>query len=364
MKTNFDKYISSQIQDIEDNLKIDHWDEFQTYFAKHKRVKVMRFMIPAVAAASIIIASVFSGLNNIDNGLNDTRDESGSIADNNPIIITKIPVCRNELKPLHRPHKVTVTDTLSVSDTQQRKDTVSTRDREATSYTPATEKDTTSSPAVSYSCFKTENVTANVPKKNLPTFSIGLSGGPGVTSRESSLIQFNAPGNGSLSGTMEKVSYKHMPPMTLGVSVGMNFNKRFVFITGLNYSFYLSHKEIKSTDKVKYEKQQLHYLGLPVRCNYTIYSDYSDKPFEWYAGGGLQVEKCLSAKSGTTTLQERNFLWSAVLTTGIQYNITQNLSIYCEPYFSYLLSRTELFSYRSDNSVEISASLGIRLALF
>jgi hypothetical protein len=142
--------------------------------------------------------------------------------------------------------------------------------------------------------------------------------------------------------------------------LGINFTQRLALITGLDYSLYLSEKVISYSDKISSEIQQLHYLGLPLRLNYTIYSKNS---FEWYAGGGVKVEKCIYAKSGTTVLKESNFLLSGLLTTGIQYNITRNFSIYCEPYCSYLFSDTRLSSYRSENPFEISAKLGIRVNL-
>ena len=34
MKTDFDKYISDQIQNIEDNLQVGNWDAFKVCYAK------------------------------------------------------------------------------------------------------------------------------------------------------------------------------------------------------------------------------------------------------------------------------------------------------------------------------------------
>ena len=134
----------------------------------------------------------------------------------------------------------------------------------------------------------------------------------------------------------------------------------FAVVRGEYNMLNLSNKEISSIVTKRNEMQQLHYLGLPLRVNYTIYSKNS---FEWYAGGGFKVDKCIYAKSGATVLKESDFLLSALLTTGIQYKITRNLSIYFEPYCSYLFSDTRLPSYRSENPLEISAKLGIRVNL-
>ena len=59
MKTDFDKYISDQIQNIEDNLQVGNWDAFKVCYAKKRRAKAIRFIVPIAAAASIIMAFVF-----------------------------------------------------------------------------------------------------------------------------------------------------------------------------------------------------------------------------------------------------------------------------------------------------------------
>lgn len=363
MRTEFDKYISDQIQNIEDNLQVGNWDAFQVCYAKNRRTKTMRVIIPIAAAASIIMAFVFLGRENNSNDVNYSNKEIALIAYNatdTAIIKTEIPECKTNLIALDRPHKVTVPDSIIIAETNNQEDSVTTIEIESNSSVPKSSTDTSSRLRDSYTHFETEIIDAELLKAYKPKFSIGLSGGPGMTSRAGTMIQINAPGNGMLSGKREEVNYRHLPPISFGVSVGINLSKRFTIITGLDYSLYLSHKEITSSKGVRNEMQQIHYLGLPIRCDYTI---YSNKSFEWYVGGGFEVEKCVSASSGITSLKEKNFLWSAVVTTGIQYNICRTISLYCEPYCSYLLSETSLFSYRSDNPIGVSANLGIRFNL-
>ena len=360
MKTDFDKYISDQIQNIEDNLQVGNWDAFKVCYAKNRRTKTMRFIIPIAVAASIIMAFVFFGRESNSNEVNYSNMEIALIADNTATIKTEIPKCKNGLTASHRPHKVTVPDSIIIAETNNQEDSVTTIEIESNSSVPKSSTDTSSRLRDSYTHFETEIIDAELHKAYKPKFSIGLSGGPGMTSRDGTLRQMSGGGNGILSGEMENVHYKHLPPITFGVSIGINLSKRFTIITGLDYSLYLSHKEITSSKGVRNEMQQIHYLGLPIKCDYTI---YSNKSFEWYIGGGFEVEKCVSASSGTTSFKEKNFLWSAVATTGIQYNITKNISLYCEPYCSYLLSETNLFSYRTENPVTISAKLGLRFDL-
>ena len=351
MKTEFDKYISDQIQNIEDCLQVGNWNAFQVRHAKYRRAKAIRFIMPVAAAASIIMAFVLFGRESSSNEVDYSNKELTLIADNTAIIEVEIPECKNGLIELNRPHEVTVPDSVIVAETDHQEDNATITEIESNNSLPKSSTDTSSQLRDSYTHFETEIK---------PKFSIGLTGGPGMTSRAGTMIQINAPGNGMLSGEREEVNYRHLPPITFGVSMGINLSERFTVITGLDYSLYLSYKEITSSKGVRNEMQQIHYLGLPIRCDYTI---YSNKSFEWYVGGGFEVEKCVSASSGTTSFKEKNFLWSAVATTGIQYNITKNISLYCEPYCSYLLSETSLFSYRTENPVTISAKLGLRFDL-
>ena len=353
MKTEFDKYISDQIQNIEDCLQVGNWNAFQVRHAKYRRAKAIRFIMPVAAAASIIMAFVLFGRESSSNEVNNSNKEISLIADNTATIKTEIPKCKKGLAASHRPHKVTVPDSIIIAETNNQEDSVTTIEIEieSNSSVPKSSTDTSSQLRDSYTHFETEIK---------PKLSIGLTGGPGMTSRAGAYLQMSGVGDGIFGAEMESVHYKHLPPITFGVSMGINLSERFTVITGLDYSLYLSYKEITSSKGVRNEMQQIHYLGLPIRCDYTI---YSNKSFEWYVGGGFEVEKCVSASSGTTSFKEKNFLWSAVATTGIQYNITKNISLYCEPYCSYLLSETSLFSYRTENPVTISAKLGLRFDL-
>lgn len=355
MKTGLDKYISNQVQDIEDNLQVGNWDVFKKHYAEHRRRKALRRIAPVVLAASIAIAVALLGKGSVHSEPHIYKDID-LIADNPTIIHPAISVCKKKLTEFHKPCKEVVSDTIIESE-RYRRDTMSVKETDRTDSIPPVKKET-SLYGKPHNDYDTYNISTRLSKKSASTFSVGLSGRPGMLIRTKSVVQFNGPGNGMFGGGMEEVSYKHLPPMTLGFSLGVNLSKRITLITGLDYSLYISHKEIKSSDNVRHEMQKLHYLGLPLRCSYTI---YSNKSFEWYAGGGFEVEKCIAATPETASLKERNFLWSAVATMGIQYNITSCLSLYCEPYCSYLLSEAQLFSYRSDNPIGISASIGVRV---
>ncbi len=441
MKTDFDKYISDRMQNIEENLQVGNWGKFQKHYARHRRIKIVRLIIPVVAAAAAMIVLLLSITNNIDNGPLQLRNNYPLIAQNTPTVQVEIPALRKDFKHLsiRKNPEPTLSDILHIADPQPHLDTETLMQDKSDpiKVEKRTKKDPADQTVPSYDYFETIDASETGHKKSSPKFSIRVSGGQGLTgysqinlprgifaerlasasnNPESQNNKYNIPeyvpehltylSEGPLIGSpdgkpgdekpyikpgeklyikpgekkpwdvilMEKpvdgtcsentkiegMSYKHRPPITFGVSLGINLTPRFAFITGLDYSLYHSRKTIEYPGETKTEMQQLHYLGLPLRLNYTIYSKSS---FEWYAGGGVIVEKCIYAKSETTVLKETNFLWSLAVTTGIQYNITRNFSIYCEPYCSYLLSETTLPSYRNDNALEISANFGIRVNL-
>lgn len=360
MKTKFEEYISNQIQNLEDQLQINDWGELKQRYAKHKRTKTLRILVPAVISASLALFFVVN--NGAKDNLSGNSEEELCIAINNAQEIkVQLPESNDQLVSQIKPDRLSVPDTFCRDVSSYIKDSLSVQKQVVYEDTISIETDTVSDNGLGQTHYYTDNyLCSNYSKKSKPTISIGISGGPGVANRGGTLVQVNAPAGGSLGAVREKVNYSHFPPMSFGISMDIRFNKRFAFITGLDYSLYKTHKEIKSLYYERNEIQQLHYLGLPIRCHYSL---FSNKSFEWYVGGGFEIEKCIFAKSGSESLSEQNLLWSAIMTTGIQYRLADQLSFFCEPYYSYLLSETSLVSYRTDNPVGLSARLGVRIDL-
>lgn len=339
MKTELDKYVSEQMEQMENSLQVDNWGVFQSHFAMYKRKRALRFAVYPALVTVVAIVIILSG----EDITTDTiREWPGISMANNAMINTEITKCaplanlayrEKNAEPMQKvPDKTSGISKISspVPD-----------DNNATTF--------------SYDAFEEESLVTESSRKR-QAIIVGLSGGPGILSRKEAYTKLNTSG-GILAGGTENVHFRHLPPVNFGLSLGLPVTDRLSVVTGLDYSLYLSQKEIKTSKSTQNEVQQLHYLGIPIKLNYSICSSTS---FVWYIGGGLQLEQLIYGKTGNTILKENNILCSARVSTGVQYNITDKLSVYFEPYCSYLLSGSALHSYHSDNPLFFSINLGLR----
>ena len=154
-------------------------------------------------------------------------------------------------------------------------------------------------------------------------------------------------------------SYQHDMPVSFGVSARIMLSKRFSINTGLNYTLYSSMRERSySSGKVtEPERQNVHYLGIPLRCDWLV---VNRRYFTFYMGVGGQVDKCVYARVGNERLHEKDFLFSLTGAAGLQYNITNKIGLYLEPDFSLRLNEGTLETYRHDHFGVISARAGLR----
>ena len=66
MKTDLEKYVFKQMQDIEDNLLIDDWDDFAKQYARHKQIKRIGNYFSVIAAAVVFIGFLFFSMNELN----------------------------------------------------------------------------------------------------------------------------------------------------------------------------------------------------------------------------------------------------------------------------------------------------------
>lgn len=163
------------------------------------------------------------------------------------------------------------------------------------------------------------------------------------------------------SRQLKKTKHQHYMPVSVGVSARFALSERFFLNTGLNYTLYSSKvTRIYDDGWTENLKQSVHYIGIPFRGDWML----MDRPyFDMYLGVGGQVEKCVYAKLGTERLHEKEFLWSAGVSLGMQYGITSRTSLFFEPEISAKLNRGDIQTYRTDKDVTITARAGIRIDL-
>lgn len=161
--------------------------------------------------------------------------------------------------------------------------------------------------------------------------------------------------------TLKDTDFQHYMPVSFGVSARFGLSDRFSISTGLNYTMYASRRTRTYSDGfVENDMQKVHYLGIPLRCDWRI-MDKSN--LDMYIGLGGQVDKCIYAKAGSERLHEKEFLWSAGLSLGLQYGISDRASLFVEPEVSAKINRGSLSTYRNKHDLMLTARLGFRIDL-
>ncbi|MFI3266552.1 MAG: hypothetical protein R3Y15_05300 [Rikenellaceae bacterium] len=167
-------------------------------------------------------------------------------------------------------------------------------------------------------------------------------------------------------------NYKHKFPITLGINVGKRIGNGPISIeSGLSYSYLESTAQLEATYDY-HIKQQIHYIGMPLRARYSFGSPHSK--FDFYLSAGGTIEVAVNAKtttdiySGSTLsssitedLQAKGPLFSAALHSGIAYDIMPRLGLFLEPGVSfYFRNSNHPTTYRTDDNLKFDLRMGIR----
>jgi hypothetical protein len=153
-------------------------------------------------------------------------------------------------------------------------------------------------------------------------------------------------------------SYSHEIPVSVGVSARYFLSRRFAVNTGLVYTRYTSTRNrylLWTGEKISTDKQNVHYLGVPVRLDLMI---VNRTHFNLYLGGGINIDKCIYASVGKERLREKEVVLSSVFTAGFQVNVVPSFGLYFEPYVSRILMKGTLPTGRDE--LMISAQGGLR----
>lgn len=185
-----------------------------------------------------------------------------------------------------------------------------------------------------------------------------VSAGPGP-----GMMMSDAPVGGS-AGTMAQLKYnyddysfKHHQPLSFGFSVRKEFAHGLSLESGVNYTLLWADVRMKSSREDI--SQKLHFIGVPLRMNWQF---LDTGRFSLYAGAGGMVEKCVSAKFGTRSMDEPGVQWSVLGAAGAQYDLGGLVGLYFEPEVSYYFTQTDLRTSRTDSPLSLTLRLGVRLS--
>lgn len=124
---------------------------------------------------------------------------------------------------------------------------------------------------------------------------------------------------------MPQYTMKHKQPLSLGATVRKELSDRWGIESGLVYTQLNS--ETNATDGSYSQDQTLHYVGIPMKADLSL---YKNKRVNLYASAGGMIEKCVSGDVKPNELQ-----LSLTAAVGLQYKLSDRLSLYAEPGLGY-----------------------------
>ena len=175
----------------------------------------------------------------------------------------------------------------------------------------------------------------------------------------------NQPGNDKI------LRYSHHSmPITWSLVIRYRLNNRFGLESGLSYSRLTSDFEMGSNGNTINEQQTIHYLGIPVK---GIYNIYSKRGWNLYGSLGVTTEIPVYSPLNTSyylhgileatdkTTIRAPWQWSVGTGIGLQYNLTPNIGLFAEPSLQYYIpTGSNVETYRTEHPFTFSMPLGIR----
>jgi len=190
------------------------------------------------------------------------------------------------------------------------------------------------------------------------TGSSGASGGVGSHLVMSDVLVGGTNGTmAQLKYNYEDYSFRHHQPLSFGLSVRKEFAYGLSLESGVNYTLLWSDVSMQSGGEDI--SQKLHFIGVPLRLNWQF---LETGRFSMYVGVGGMLEKCVSAKFGTKSVDEPKVQWSVAGAVGAQYRLGNYVGLYFEPEVSHYFTETTLRTSRTDSSLSLTLRLGVRLS--
>lgn len=165
---------------------------------------------------------------------------------------------------------------------------------------------------------------------------------------------------------------RHYMPLVIGLSVNKSLTPHWSIETGLRYTFlrsdFLSESELMNKETI----QRIHYIGVPLKLNYRIFT-YNGFSLYGQGGGALDIPVYgtqsiweYSPKSGTTNKDvfyiHAPLQWSVEGGLGIQYHFTPSFSIFAEPSLRYYFNTgPDVKTIHQEKPFEFTIPIGLKL---
>ena len=235
--------------------------------------------------------------------------------------------------------------------------------------------------------------TSHKRRNNDPLLTVGLSTSGGIGSDNRQLFQGGyAASSSTLSesdwvdspllgimalnrGAETERKVTHHAPIRTGLSFSYRLNDRWSIESGISYAFASSDFHEGSVSNFIEEKQELHYVGIPLGTTYRL---LSWNRLDLYLSSNILAEQCISGQSRkkyiigdkkqgeeeVNAILSRPMQWSIGAKAGIQYNLNTLLSIYAEPGCSYYFDdHSSLETVFKDKVFDFNLNLGLRFSV-
>lgn len=155
-------------------------------------------------------------------------------------------------------------------------------------------------------------------------------------------------------------TFKHSIPISVGVRASYQLSPHLALESGVRYT--LLHSTISEYYPDRRISQQIHYLGIPLAVNISI---YRYKRLELYGGMELGVDKAISTIFDKKRISENPWQFSVGAKGGISISIIPELSVYFSPGISYYFKNNSyLRTYYKEHPFNVSFSMGLRFLPF
>lgn len=180
--------------------------------------------------------------------------------------------------------------------------------------------------------------------------------------RKSMILEYRS------SQTSVEEKYYSMP-ITLGINIRWNMTQRWALESGLNYTYLYS----SSKDEYDHTRQQIHYLGIPMR---GLWLFFQRRHWSIYVSAGGSIEFPVSATNTTShvaieqpTITETSTLsapiqFSTDIGLGVQYSLSRHLGFFAEPRLQWHIpTGSNIETYYTRHPLHFNPSLGLRLTI-
>ncbi len=367
---------------------------------KKARVVTVKMWQRAAAVLALLLASGIA-VNQLSD--EETGKEKPAIQDEEPLLASTEPVwdlagkdaisdvslakVKDEMRMTDFGEEAIVDETVEAEVVNEKKDAVEEQSQKTEGLTQP--KDTLDNSAVVHEreYLAMNNLPDRPMKQEHRSWGIGAyyGGGASVGQGEDLGLYDNAPYSDSVCGGPdnpgsvepeqgyggEKLTEEHHQPVKIGISVRYRLNERWSLQSGLTYSYLESQLTAQKGSQTIVTDQELHYLGIPLGVNYSI---WHNRHVNVYVGAGGEIEKLVNGKRlhgadkmtrpWTETVKESSPIFSANASAGLEWLLGDYFSLYAEPGASYHFDNgSSVHSAYTDDPFHFNLNIGIRLNL-